>query len=66
MKPDDLHSAGSRDRSRINTDQDHEVRYWSERLGVSPEELRRAVKRVGPMMEAVRRELRARHPAPTG
>lgn len=65
MKPDDLYSAGSVDRSRINTEQDHEVRYWSDRLGVSPEELRRAVKKVGPMMEAVRRELRNRQPART-
>jgi len=66
MKPDDLHSSGSGDRSRINTEQAHEVRYWSDRFGVSPEELRRAVKKVGPMMEAVRRELRDRQPARAG
>jgi hypothetical protein len=66
MNPDDPNQIGSADRSRINVEQDYEVRYWSERFHVSPEELRRAVKKVGPMLEAVRRELGTRHAARAG
>nr|WP_312183602.1 DUF3606 domain-containing protein [Massilia timonae] len=36
----------------------HEVRYWTEELGVIREELERAVKAVGVMMEDVRKHLK--------
>ena len=36
-----------RDRSEINTNEDYEVRYWSEKFGVSAEELKEAVKSTG-------------------
>ena len=49
---------GDADRKRINVDQDYEVRYWSEKLGVSADELRNAVKNVGPMADAVEQHLR--------
>ena len=45
------------DRKRINVNEDYECRYWSERFGVSPEELKRAVERVGPMADDVARAL---------
>ena len=55
---DDLKQTGKPDDQRINVDQDHELSYWSERLGVSRDRLREVVARVGPMRSAVERELR--------
>jgi hypothetical protein len=54
---------GDGDRQRINVDQDYELRYWSDRLGVSADELRQAVRDVGPMADAVERHLRGRSQA---
>jgi hypothetical protein len=45
------------DDARINVDQDHELRYWSEKLGVSRDELKRAVQTAGPMVKDVQRRL---------
>lgn len=55
--PDDLTKTGKADDSRINIHQDHEVRYWSTRLGVTPERLKQAVQAVGPMVRDVKRHL---------
>jgi len=44
---DDKTKKGGPDRSRINTSEDYEVRYWSEKFGVSHEELIEAVKASG-------------------
>jgi hypothetical protein len=52
---------GGGDGKRINVDQDYELRYWSEKLGVSADELRQAVKDVGPMAEAVEQHIRGRN-----
>ena len=52
--PDDPLIRSQQDRKRIDVNQEHECRYWSDRFGVSPERLRQAVKEVGPMVEAVR------------
>jgi hypothetical protein len=49
---------GARHRSRINTHEDYEVRYWSKKFGVSPDELKAAMKKVGNSAEAVKKELR--------
>ena len=38
---------GDGDRLRINVNQDHEVRCWSQKFDVSPEELRQAVRDIG-------------------
>jgi hypothetical protein len=46
---DDPTKRGPADRSRINVNEDHEVRYWCEKWGVSADELKAAVKAVGPM-----------------
>ena len=54
---DDLSKKGPQDRSRINLSEDYEVRYWSEKLGVSAGQLRDAVKKVGNSATAVEQEL---------
>jgi hypothetical protein len=38
---------GSPDRDRINVNEDYELRDWSRKFGVTPEELKNAVKAVG-------------------
>lgn len=54
---DDTTKRGQQDRSRISMSQDHEVRYWTQTLGVSKEELERAVQAVGNSAEKVREHL---------
>lgn len=54
---DDLNKHGQQDRSRINVHEEHEVRYWTEALGVSREELAKAVEQVGVSASAVRAHL---------
>lgn len=54
---DDLKQTGRADDQRINVDQDHELNYWSKELGVSRDELRRAVQQAGPMVRDVRQHL---------
>jgi hypothetical protein len=39
---------------------EHEVRYWTERFGVSREQLQQAVDAAGPMVDAVERRLKAK------
>ena len=55
---DDLSKTGNPDDQRINVNQDHELTYWSEKLGVSRDRLREAVAKAGPMLRNVERELR--------
>jgi hypothetical protein len=45
------------DRSKINMSEDFEVKYWLKALGVSRDELKRAVEKVGNSAAAVRKEL---------
>lgn len=54
---DNLENRGAQDRARINVHEEWEVRHWTEALGVSKEELERAVKAVGPSVSAVREHL---------
>jgi len=54
---DDLKETGRQDDQRINVEQDHELSYWSRELGVSRDELRRAVEQAGPMVRNVRQHL---------
>ena len=54
---DDLKQTGKPDDARINVEQEHEVRYWSEKLGVSRDQLRQAVQRAGPLVKDVQRHL---------
>ena len=50
---------GPQDRSRISTSKDYEVRYWSRKFGVSPEQLKAAVRKVGNSAKAIEKELKA-------
>jgi hypothetical protein len=54
---DDLKNRGTQDRARINVNEQHEVRYWTDALGISREQLVAAVEAVGPMAEDVRQHL---------
>ncbi|CAN7632945.1 DUF3606 domain-containing protein [Massilia sp. LjRoot122] len=55
---DDLTNRGAQDRARIAMGEPHEVTYWTETLGVSRDELQRAVDAVGNSAEAVREFLK--------
>ena len=54
---DDVCKPGRPDRDGINVNEDYELRDWSEKFGVSPDELKRAVAQVGDRPEAVRQHL---------
>jgi 3-oxoacyl-[acyl-carrier-protein] synthase III len=56
---DNLTKRDQRDRSMINMHEDFEVKYWTEELGVSRDELQKAVDKVGNSAAAVRKELAA-------
>jgi hypothetical protein len=45
------------DRSKINMHQPYEVKHWTHALGVSREELQKAVEKVGNSVATVRKEL---------
>ena len=55
---DDKTNRGPQDRSRINLHEDYEVRYWTDKLGISKSQLEEAVRRVGSSAKAVEEELR--------
>ena len=50
---DNKTQTGGQDRARINLSEDYEVRDWSNKFGVTPEQLRAAVQAVGPMVKDV-------------
>jgi hypothetical protein len=54
---DDKSKTGKPDRDRISTSEAYELADWSRKFGVSPEELKAAVARVGPMAKDVARAL---------
>lgn len=55
---DNKKSTGSADRERINVNEDYELRDWSKKFGVSHDELKAAVKAVGPMVKDVEEYLK--------
>lgn len=55
---DDLKSRGGQDRERINVHQDHELRDWSKKFGVSKDQLREAVQAVGDRSDKVEQYLK--------
>jgi hypothetical protein len=55
--PDNLSMGGQPDRSKIAMNKALEVRYWTKHLGISREELQRAVDKVGNSAAAVKKEL---------
>ena len=54
---DDLKKKGAADRRKINMAEPWEVDYWTKELGVSREELRKLIAKVGTSADAVRKEL---------
>ncbi|MFC5440112.1 MULTISPECIES: DUF3606 domain-containing protein [unclassified Rhodanobacter] len=46
------------DAQRVNVGEDYEVRYWTNKWNVTPQQLRAAVDKVGVMADDVERELR--------
>jgi len=57
---DDKSKTGNPDRKLININEDYEVRYWTERCGVTAEQLKAAVKAAGPSADDVERNLNLR------
>jgi hypothetical protein len=55
---DDTTLRSPQDRSRVAMEQEHEVRYWTERFGVSREDLQRAVDAVGNSVSAIEQRLK--------
>lgn len=55
---DDKTLRSPQDRSRIALGEDYEVRYWTEKFGVSKDRLAEAVKAVGNSVDAVERNLK--------
>lgn len=54
---DDPTKTRPQDAQRINVNQDHELHYWSQKFGVSPEQLKKVVGRVGVMADDVERAI---------
>jgi hypothetical protein len=52
--PDDTTNRSYQDQLRINIEEPHEVRYWTQRLGCTEEELRKAVASAGTVAKDVR------------
>jgi len=61
---DDKTKANGQDRSRIDVNQDYELRDWSKKFGVSPEELKAAVRAVGDRADAVEAHLKGARRGP--
>ena len=54
---DDISPRHGQDRHRIDVDDQEDIRYWTERLGVTEEELRNAVHTAGIQIDDIRRHL---------
>lgn len=55
---DDKTNRGPQDRSRINLSEHYEVRYWTDKFGITKADLQEAVRDVGSSADAVEQELR--------
>lgn len=55
---DNKTNTGNPDRERINVNEDYELQYWSEKFGVSKEELKAAVNAVGTSAKEVEAHLK--------
>ena len=56
---DDRTKRGAADRARINMSQEHEVKYWTEKFGVTREKLQEAINAAGTMASSVEQRLRS-------
>lgn len=50
---DNKNLTGPQDASRVNVNEDYELQYWTRKFGVSADELRAAVEKVGVSAEQV-------------
>lgn len=55
---DDTQQRHGQDRTRINVHEDYELRDWSKKFGVTPEQLKQAVAAVGTSAAAVEQHLK--------
>jgi hypothetical protein len=55
--PDNLANRAAPDRSKIAMGEEYEVKYWTKHLGVTREQLQRAVDKVGNSAATVKKEL---------
>jgi len=55
---DNLSNRGAPDRNLISLTESHEVRYWTDALGITKEELERVVGQVGNSAAKVREHLK--------
>lgn len=55
---DNLTNRGPQDAKRVNTSEAWELKYWTKEFNVTEDELKAAVKAVGPMTEDVRKQLK--------
>ena len=55
---DDKSKSGGQDRTRINVNQEFELRDWSKKFGVTPDKLKEAVKAVGTNAADVEKHLK--------
>jgi hypothetical protein len=54
---DDKTNRGPRDADRVNINEDYEVRYWTQKWGVTEAQLKEAVRRAGVMARDVAKAL---------
>jgi hypothetical protein len=59
---DDKTQRGGQDRSRINVNQDYELRDWAKKFGVSADEVKKAVQAVGDRADQVEAHLKGSRP----
>ena len=57
LMSDDTALRGKQDRAKINMNEDYEVRYWTERFGISKERLATVVNEVGSSVASVEKYL---------
>ena len=57
---DDKSKPGGQDRTRINVNEDYEVRDWSKKFGVTAAQLKAAVKTVGTSAQDAEKHLKGR------
>ena len=61
---DDKTVPGGQDRARINVNHDFELRDWSKKFGVTPDQLTKAVASVGDRADAVEKHLKGERKPP--
>lgn len=57
---DDKTKTAPQDASKVNVHEDYEVKYWTKKFGVTADQLKEAVTKVGPSASAVEKELNRR------